>query len=153
MRTLQRPHTVSRGQTGSRYMETENKDRGQGGTTSMSSKSQDFIREKSWLAFLPASLGQKYDPQQVAHATWIYTYAQTSSTNWIQCFKKKKKRGYYQKTLYTCINLSKRRDIFLKRNSKEAGVPHMLGQQDGFISSSLLALIHPCCIRISKPAW
>lgn len=72
-------------------METENKDRGQGGTTSMSSKSQDFIREKSWLAFLPASLGQKYDPQQVAHATWIYTYAQTSSTNWIQCFKKKKK--------------------------------------------------------------
>lgn len=24
MRTLQRPHTVSRGQTGSRYMETEN---------------------------------------------------------------------------------------------------------------------------------
>lgn len=62
------------------------KDWEQGGTTSMSSKSQDFIREKSWLAFLPASLGQKYGPQQVAHATWIYTYAQTSSTNWIQCF-------------------------------------------------------------------
>lgn len=104
------------------------------------------FRGKSWLAFPPASISQEYGPQQVAHASVdgsIPVHRPAVLTGF-SAFKKNV--GITKRHCIHVLNSQRAEIYFLKRKSKEAGVPHMLGHQDAFISSSLLALIHPCCI-------